>query len=77
MKTLFYFGNKSPLNCLHVFNRIAILRKLETNVQGQFLLMKNHFKTFVETYHKKNFQERDDEHDSIIFPDRFFLEAKL
>ena len=56
---------------------MAILRKLETKAQGQFLLMKNHFKTFVEAYHKNNFQERDDEHDSIIFPDRFFLEAKL
>ena len=37
--------------------------------------MKNYFKKFVEEYHKKNFQVRDGEHDSIIFPDIFLLEA--
>ena len=29
----------------------------------------------MEAYHKKNFQVRDVKHDSIIFPDRFLLEA--
>ena len=55
--------------------KIAVLRKLETKPPSWFLLMKNYFKKFVEAYHKKKFQVKDGEYDSIIFPDRYLLEA--
>ena len=46
-----------------------------TKTPSWFLLTKDYFKKLGEAYRKKNFQVTDGEHDSIIFPDRFLLEA--
>ena len=54
---------------------MVVLRKLMTKTPSWFLLMKDCFKKFVEAYRKKNFQVTDGERDSIIFPERFLLEA--
>ena len=48
---------------------MVVLRKLEGKVSVYEKLLKHKLKA----YHKKNFQVRDGEHDSIILPGRFTL----
>ena len=55
---------------------MVIVRKLERKVPSKFLLTKNYLKKMMEACHKRNFQVRDVEHDSIIFPDRLPLETR-
>ena len=48
---------------------MVVLRKLEGKVSVYEKLLKHKLKA----YHKKNFQVRDGEHDSIIIPGRYTL----
>ena len=71
MKTLFYRGNKT--HTTQLFARILqngfSKKNLEKSAELVFAYEK-FFKKIMEAYHKG-----DVEHDSIIFPDRFLLEA--
>ena len=73
VKALFHLGNKS--HTIQLFTRILQDGCSKKTQNKGAMLVSAYEKLFVEAYHKKNFQVKDGEHDSIIFPDRFLSEA--